>query len=192
MGKLDRFNFNTYDYNILIIEDSPSVSGILDKEFTKLGFKTFTSDTLSKGRDILKNHNIHYIMLDINLPDGNGYELIKELENSHEKIFVLTTETDKQLKEIAYQKGVIDFIIKDKSFFHKIPQLGKSIEHLEKNRSKNILIIDDSFVIQEQLKEILENRNYNIKTFSDTTSLLDTIKELKVDLILFRCTYKRD
>ncbi|MDY3204388.1 MAG: hypothetical protein RBR70_04880 [Arcobacter sp.] len=36
-----------------------------------------------------------YIILDINLPDGHGYEIIKELSSSV-KIIVLTTQTDLQ------------------------------------------------------------------------------------------------
>ncbi|MCK5111346.1 MAG: PAS domain S-box protein [Arcobacteraceae bacterium] len=178
------FKFKPSNYNILIIEDSKSVNKILTKTFTDLGYNCFSAVTLQEGKDFLKDNEIHYLMLDINLPDGSGYELITKLENTSEKIFVLTTETDKQFRDISYQKGVIDFIVKDKDFFHKIHQITTTIEQLEKNRFKTILIIDDSLVIQEQLKDIFKNRHYHVEIASDTATALDIINTKQVDLIL--------
>lgn len=176
--------FNPVNYNILIVEDSKPINKILYKRFTTLGYNCFTAFTLSEAREILENNTIHYLMLDINLPDGNGYEIIKELKDTPEKIFVLTTETDKQFRDISYQKGVIDFIVKDKDFFNKINQITASIEQLEKNKNKTILVIDDSFVIQEQLKDILQNRHYNVEIAGDTKTALNILSNKNIDLIL--------
>ena len=178
------FKFKPLNYNILIVEDSRSVNKILEKIFTEQGFNCFCVFSLEEAKDHLENNNINYIMLDINLPDGSGYELITKFENSSEKIFVLTTETDKQFRDISYQKGVIDFIIKDKDFFHAIHDIPKTIEQLEKNRHKTILVIDDSIVIQAQLKDILENRHYNVQLASNTSTALNILSNEKIDLIL--------
>jgi len=42
---------------------------------------------------------------------NNGYELITQLENTPEKIFVLTTETDIQFRDISYQKNLWELLI---------------------------------------------------------------------------------
>jgi len=178
------FKFNPLNCNILIVEDSKSVNKILEKTFADQGYNCFCAFSLEEARLHLKNHDINYIMLDINLPDGSGYELITKLKSSSEKIFVLTTETDKQFRDVSYQKGIIDFIVKDKDFFYKINEITIAIEKLEKNRYKTILIIDDSIVIQEQLKDLLNNRNYNIEVVADTIEALDILENKKIDLIL--------
>ncbi len=175
--------FNPSSYNLLIIEDSTSFNKILTAEFTKDGFNCFSVSTLKDAYKTVEKHTIHYLLLDINLPDGNGYDLIRKLENTPEKIFVLTSENDKQFREVSYQRGVIDYIVKDKSFFHKIHQVTKTIEQLEKNKNKTILVVDDSFVIQEQLKDILSNRYYNIEIASDENIALDIIKNKKIDMM---------
>ncbi len=175
--------FNPRNYNLLIIEDSTSFNKILTTEFTKDGFNCFSVTTLKDAYETIQNNTIHYLLLDINLPDGNGYELIKKLENTPEKIFVLTSENDKQFREVSYQRGVIDYIVKDKSFFHKIHQITKTIEQLEKNKTKTILVVDDSIVIQEQLKEILTNRYYKVKIASDENIALDIIQKEKIDMM---------
>ena len=107
-------NFNPINYNILMVEDSKSLIKILNTSFKSLGFNTFLAMTLQEAREIIKINKIDYIILDINLPDGSGYDLIKELSTTLIKIIVLTSQTDSQLKEFSYQKGVMDFINKDK------------------------------------------------------------------------------
>ena len=158
---LTKFNFVPSDYNILIIEDSKSVNRILTETFSDLGYKCFSTFCLKEAKEILSSTEIHYIMLDINLPDGSGYELISYIEDGLEKVFILTGENDKEQRNIAYEKGIIDFIVKDKDFFYKIHEITTTIEQLEKNKFKTILVVDDSIVIQQQLTDILQNRFYN-------------------------------
>ncbi|MDN5055672.1 response regulator [Aliarcobacter butzleri] len=179
----DKFNFIANSYNILIIEDSTSMIKIIDNIFQKNGFNTFLSLTLENARKIITSNHIDYIILDINLPDGNGYEIIKELSSSI-KIIVLTSQTDSQLREASYQKGVIDFINKDKNFLYKISEIPNLIKQLEKNRTKTILIVEDSFVVREQLKDILTNRNYKVLEAKDENDALKIITLNKIDLIL--------
>jgi PAS domain S-box-containing protein len=180
---LEKFIFDTKKFNILIVEDSSSMIRIINNSFSILGFNTFLAPTLKDARTILSSEGIDYIILDINLPDGHGYELIKELSSLNIKIIVLTSQTDSQLKEASYQKGIIDFINKDKNFIYKISEIPNLIKQIEKNKLKTILIIDDSFVVREQLKDILTNRNYCVLTASNAHEALNLINSEKIDLI---------
>lgn len=186
------FIFNESNYNILIVEDSRSVNKILVHTFSELNYNCFSSFCLKEAYHILENNKIDFIMLDINLPDGNSFELIKKLENSWKKIFVLTTESDIQFRDLSYQKGIIDFILKDKEFFHKINEIPKTIEKLEKNRFKTILIIDDSFVVQKQIKNIFENRLYKVKTACNSKEALEILNKGIIDLIFLDLELKND
>jgi len=181
---MDIFEFKTKNFNILIVEDSTSMIKIINNIFLNYGFNTFLSTTLKDAREKINSIKIDYIILDINLPDGNGYELIKELSLSNPKIIVLTSQTDSQLRENSYQKGIIDFINKDKNFIYKISEIPNLINQIEKNKSKTILIVDDSFVVREQLRDIFSNRNYNILETSTTEEALNLIKTNKIDLLL--------
>ena len=169
---------------ILIVEDSSSMCKIINTIFSDFGFNTFLAPTLLDAREILNNNKIDYIILDINLPDGHGYELIKELSSLSTKIIVLTSLTDSQLKEASYQKGIIDFVNKDKNFIYKISEIPNLIKQVERNKLKTILIVDDSFVVREQLKDIFTNRNYNVLTSSNEKEALSLILTHKIDLML--------
>jgi len=179
-----KYKFNPSNFNVLVIEDSKSVNKIITTTFLKLGFKCFNAFNLADGKHILDTHKIDYLILDIHLPDGSGYEIIKQYENSSIKIFVLTTETDKQVRDISFQRGVIDFMVKDRNFIHNITQISQTIQQLEDNKNKTILVVDDSFIIQEQLKDIFQNRNYNIQVASNTIEAINIIETFSIDLII--------
>ena len=182
---MEKQTLNQYNiYNILIIEDSSSMIKIIDNIFSGYGFNTFLSSTLKDAREIINSNKIDYIILDINLPDGHGYELIKELSSLNIKIIVLTSQTDSQLREVSYQKGVIDFINKDKNFLYKISEMPKLITQIEENKTKTILIVDDSYVVREQLKDILTNRNYNVLEAKNAREALEIVNLKKIDLML--------
>ena len=189
---ISRFEFIPSNYNILILDDSKSINQILTKSFQEKDYNCFSVFTIADAKEVLLNNEIHYVMLDINLPDGNGYELITLLEKSLVKIFVLTTENDKQFREISYQKGILDFIVKDKNFFYKIDQITKTIENIEKNRTNTVLIIDDSIVIQEQLKDLLKNRYYKVQVALDLTTAEKILSEMPIDLILLDLVLKEE
>ena len=185
MKNIENFIFKPQNYNILIVDDSKSTNFIVNKIFTNLNYNCFCAFTIAQAKEIIKSQRIDYIVLDINLPDGNGFEIIKQLENNTTtKIFVLTTETDKHFRDITYQKGIIDFIEKKGNFLYKIGQLPSLVEHLEKNKFKTILVVDDSIVIQEQLKSLLQNRNYNVELADDADIAWEIISNTSIDLIL--------
>ncbi len=177
--------FDAKKYNILIVEDSKVTNTMLKIELSEIGFNCFCAYSLSEARDILKEKEVQYIVLDINLPDGNGYDFVKELKGSREKIFILTGSDDSDFREQTYQSGVIDFIIKDLNFVHKIGQIAVSIEQIENNKKNSILLISDSLELQEYIKELLENRCYNLLIASNEEYILELIDKKVVDLIIF-------
>lgn len=180
---MSKFIFNPKNLNILVIENSTSMASINHTFFSNYGFNTFVGFSIKEAREILVLNRVDYVILDLNLPDGNGLELINELKNSLIKIIVLTSEDNIYIKNIAYQKGIIDFIDKDKNFLYKISEIPKLIEQIEKNKNKNILIVDNSLSQIEKLKEILENRNYNILTTHNLKEAKILIEQNRIDLI---------
>lgn len=183
-NNFSKTKFEPSNYNILILEDSTSINKILTQEFKELNYNCFSIYTLSDAYKILQKERIDYILLDLNLPDGNGAELIKKFENTNTKIFVLTAENNKAFIDDFYKHGIIDFIYKDKDFFHKIDDIAKTIERLEKNRLSTILVVDDSKVIQTQLSEILSSRHYNIEVADNASRAYEIIQEKEINLII--------
>ena len=184
MKQEKNFIFDKIKCNILIVDDSKTINNVLTKKFKTNGYTTFNAYNLFEAREIIKQNEIHYLILDINLPDGKGYDLLDDLKNNSIKVFILTSQKDEEKREFSFKKGIIDFIIKDSILFQKIEQIIEMIEKLEKNKNETILIIDDSAVIQQQLKDLFENRNYNVLIAPDEDKALELITSKQPDLIL--------
>ena len=132
-------NKNNKKIDILILEDDPSIRSILIKILKKdynvqeaENYKTFTK--------IINKKLPHILLLDINLPDGNGLEICKELKEDDTFkeiiIFLMTGDTEDIIIEKGYLHGADDFIrkpfipyeIKSKiSIFEKMIRFKKDI-----------------------------------------------------------------
>lgn len=183
-NNFNRYIFKPEDLNILIVEDSALMLKMLNQNFSTKGFNTFLASSLKEAREIIRKNRIDYIILDISLPDGSGYELIEDLKSTSIKIVVVTSHNDSLLKETFYDKGIIDFINKDTNFLYKISEIPNLIKQIEKNKFKNILVLDTCPLVRDKLKMIMLNRNYNVFDSSSTNEVLEIIKDKNIDLIL--------
>lgn len=181
---LKNLKFEASKYNILVINDY-SMNKMIYNIFSNYGFNTFISYTPQESKEQINSNKIDYIIIDINLSVGIGYDLIKELSSSHSqsKFIVLTSETDSQIKEYIYQKNVIDFINKDQNFLYKISEMPNIIKQIEKNKSKTILLVDEFCQDKKELKTILKSRNYNVLEAKNIEESLEIININKIDLI---------
>ena len=104
---------------IIIIDDDKNLCKILSKLLEKEGFKT---ESVYKGEDALKlllKKHYDFMIVDYNLPDTNGLEIIKKL--SHTKPIMgkimISAYGDKLIKSKVIQENALFF---DKPFNNQI------------------------------------------------------------------------
>ena len=165
--------------NILIIEDSKIINNIINRELLKLDFKVSQAFTLSQAKNMLIKNKYHLIILDLHLPDGEGSELIANIQSlTKTKVIVLTSSQDASLREELFQYGILDYLIKDKNLLYSISEIVKVINTISSKTKDKILVIDDSKFMCKQIKTILEPRNYEIKSvYTGKTGLIEAHKE---------------
>lgn len=150
-------------YSILVIEDSKLVNDNVHDLFD-----SYNSYTLSQAFDFaqatekLESETFDFIILDLNLPDAYGDELVKDIKNlSSAKIIILTAEADMQVRENLFKGGVLDYIVKNNKFSKSIKSIHTTIQQISKNQNTTILTIDDSRFMCKHIEAILNVRNYN-------------------------------
>ena len=99
---------------ILIIDDEKDILNLLVTVFKKEGFKNiFTAETGNKGLDIFKRESIDIIVLDIMLPDKEGYDVCKEIRQiSQVPILFLSAKTEEMDRILGLALGADDYITK--------------------------------------------------------------------------------
>ncbi|MDA1089261.1 MAG: response regulator transcription factor [Proteobacteria bacterium] len=99
--------------NILVVEDDEMVQAFVDLH---LGSEDYTVQTAANGAEmfvVLANAQPDLIVLDINLPDGDGLELLEFIrERSTVPIIIATARKDKKDRLTALRLGADDFIAK--------------------------------------------------------------------------------
>lgn len=106
---------NWADKNLLIIEDLPEIRLYLERTLAKTGVKMVFAASLREARELFyKTLNFDLIMLDIRLPDGDGYELAVEFKSKKPNIPIIaqTAYAMQGEKEKSLMKGCDDFITK--------------------------------------------------------------------------------
>lgn len=170
---------------ILIIEDSKTYSNTLKTFLTSYGFtKTQQAFSLNEATNILKEHEFDFIILDLNLSDGESEELLnKNLIQNSTKIIVLSSNRDIQRRSNLFELGIIDFLSKEIPLKVLIKDIKKVILSYKLNKNKNILLVDDSKFVLKALEDILKLKNYNVLSSDDPIKALELLDTNKIDLI---------
>lgn len=116
--------------SVLVIDDHPLVRDGVKKSLTSAGFNCVgEAGSLKEASAMIALHNPDVITVDINLPDGNGLEIIHwARENSPTiAIVVLTLDDDLDLVSAASQSGAQAFISKSESAEHLVSAIKSVI-----------------------------------------------------------------
>jgi len=173
-------------YKILIIEDAEFINKAVRSVLgTKPYYQLDHVFTFQEAKEKLLANQYDFIILDLNLPDAFGENLVEDIKNlSSAKIIILTAEADKQIRETLFKSGVLDYIVKDKKFLKSITAIDKTIRRLSKNVQNNILLIDDSLFMCQQIQKILTVRNYNSFITLTAEDGMKQLQSNKINLII--------
>jgi DNA-binding response OmpR family regulator len=99
---------------ILIVDDELSLSQILKEELTEVGYTVFTVDSAQKAIDYVHENRIDLMLLDLNMPEKDGYYVLESLEKYGIvlKVIVLTAYADLSSAIRSAKLGASDFITK--------------------------------------------------------------------------------
>ena len=108
---------------VLVIDDHPLVRDGVKKSLTASGFNCVgEAGSLKEAIAMIALHNPDVITVDLNLPDGNGLEIISWARKNSPTIaiIVLSLEDDLDLVSAASQSGAQAFISKSESAEHLV------------------------------------------------------------------------
>ncbi|MEE8295451.1 MAG: response regulator transcription factor [Sphingomonadales bacterium] len=103
---------------VLLIEDDPNTSKSIDLMLTSEGFNVYCTDMGEEGLDLGKLYDYDIILLDLNLPDIHGYDVLRKLRDSKVRTPVLVLTGMKEITNVvkALGSGADDYVTKP---FHK-------------------------------------------------------------------------
>jgi len=111
-------NITMSNINLLIVEDEQRLADILKKQLEEAGFNADIAYDGYVGKQLAEQKNYNLIMLDINLPLINGYELCKEIRKTNKRtpIIMLTAFGTPDNKIAGFEAGADDYVVKPFDF----------------------------------------------------------------------------
>ena len=102
------------DKSLLIVDDDNPFRERLARAMEKKGFQVTQAEGVKKGVDSLREKKPAFAVVDLRLGDGNGLEVVKELQNSNAKsrIIMLTGYGNIPTAVAAIKEGAIDYLAK--------------------------------------------------------------------------------
>lgn len=102
------------NFNILVVDDEKNLLENLYNFLKDSGFKNvYTAKNLTESKFKLKNFKIDLIVLDLMLPDGSGFDLLKELrQTSNVAVIILSALDGIDDRREGFENKADDYIVK--------------------------------------------------------------------------------
>ncbi|MET0572257.1 MAG: response regulator, partial [Pedobacter agri] len=158
----DRDNIQPDDKVILIVEDdTPFAKTLLD--FTrKRSYKGLVAVRGDVGIEMAKAYKPLAILLDIQLPIKDGWQVMEELKSDPAtRPIPVHIMSSLQVKKESLLKGAVDFINKPFAFEH-MQEIFSKLEHALSRHPKKVLIVEENEQHAKALSYFLSN--FNIQT----------------------------
>lgn len=113
--------------SVLVIDDNPLDLKVFEAALSKHGFEVITLDNSSKALDYVLKYKPSFVILDLYMPDQDGFEVCTLLKTHPETrnipVMFVTSSDDIEDASRSIHMGVIDY-------FHKPVSTEKLVEHI--------------------------------------------------------------
>jgi len=150
---------------VLIIDDDQSVRWTLAEALRRWGYASADAGTLSDGLAAFDSEQPSVILLDINLPDGNGLDGLREIKRRQPQSVIIMITADVMVEDTieALRGGAYDFIAKPIRLDElqvtirngiEASRLRKEVTQIRRERAREFSfdqIVGDSPIIAEMI-----------------------------------------
>ncbi|MCI8327307.1 MAG: response regulator transcription factor [Lachnospiraceae bacterium] len=115
---------------ILVVEDDYGLNKAICYALEKDGYEAVSVHSIKEAEEAYKKERIHFIILDVNLPDGEGFSFCKWVQDKKSVPFLFLTARD--LEEDAlkgYELGAEDYVTKPFSMRILLKKIGIILRH---------------------------------------------------------------
>ena len=142
--------------HILLVEDDKNISNTISYYLQSKGFTIYTAKTVKEGIEKIKNNDYDLMLLDINLPDGTGYDLYQEIKTIQEIPTIFLTALDEE-KDIVkgFDLGADDYITKPFHAGELLSRIKNVLRHnVKKEKEETIKIkhVEINYTTRKSIK----------------------------------------
>lgn len=148
---------------ILLVEDDTMIaSGILYALETE-GYETNHATRIKDARSLIEHYNFDLAIIDMQLPDGTGFDVSEIFKNNATSVIFLTVVDDENTIVRAFDEGAQDYIVKPfriREFLARVRRiLSANIKNGEKD---NIIYMGHAVIHTDEAKVYVNDKSIEL------------------------------
>jgi DNA-binding response OmpR family regulator len=168
--------------SILIVEDEQRLADILKRQLEEAGYSADVANDGYTGRELIGTKKYNLVILDINLPLINGYDLCREIRKTNSKIpiIMLTAYGTPDNKITGFEAGADDYVVKPFDLRELMARVNVFLRRSEVNASEKIGIAD---LVMDLTTKTVTRANKKIDLTAKESQLLEMFLRNKDKLL---------
>lgn len=166
---------------VMVVEDDYATSKLLSNYLSKWGYEPTIVNSAQQALKLIESQQFLAVLMDIILPDANGFELLKQLrEHPNSKntpIIICSVEAEQQK---AFMMGAVEYFIKPINYKYLVEVLTS----YKLKKDSNILIVDDDVPTLNLIKEAVQQAGFNAIAEHQSSKVMAMIENMDLDLAI--------
>jgi CheY-like chemotaxis protein len=169
---------------LLIVEDDVAFAGVLRDLAHEMGFQAVLAHDAASGIAAARTFPVHAIVLDMQLPDRSGLEVLDELKREpltrHIPIHVVSVE---DYSQEALSRGAIGYAIKP-VLREQLAEALKKLEGRLKQELRRVLVVEDDARQRDSIRRLLSAEGVEIVDAATAAAALETLQRVTFDCMV--------
>ena len=188
------------DSNILIVDDDVPTLNLIKEAVSNLGFNAVAESHSSKVINLIKDMNLDLSIIDLDMPEPNGFDLIKQIKSNPKFSnlpVIIYTGKENYKDDLKKIDGLFEYLLEKNStniedlsatinaMINRYDEPATPEELIKKNDVIKILLVEDYKHSQIIVTRLLKKNNFeNIAVVENGLEALKEVQNQKYDLIL--------
>lgn len=145
---------------LLLVEDDENLVFGIQYTLSSEGYEVVVAGSLEEARQALQAESIDLILLDVNLPDGSGYQLCSEIRVTSQVPIIFLTALDEEANVVAgLDLGADDYVTKPVRTRELISRIKAVLRRNNKGKQEVSLWISDNIQVRILEGTVLKNNS---------------------------------
>lgn len=165
--------------NVLIVEDDESISNLIYMNLTDAGYHCTCALDGKTGADLFEKGNYDLVLLDIMLPEINGYELLEYISPTGTPVIFLTAKGEVKDRIRGLRMGADDYLVKP----FQMGELLARMEAVLRRSGKNDKILKfENVEINIDSRQVTKNSEIIDLTVKEFDLLVELVRNKNIAL----------
>ena len=148
---------------ILLLEDDTMIASGILYALESEGYETNHATRIKDARSLIEHYNFDLAIIDMQLPDGNGFDVSEIFQNTATSVIFLTVVDDENTIVRAFDEGAQDYIVKPFRIRELLARVRRILSVNIKNGEKdNIIYMGHAAIHTDEAKVYVNDKSIEL------------------------------